>query len=369
MKYFICILALVAHVAIAQINKNGQLNNYKYNEIVFLTTHNAYNSQNDGFLFPNQNHHILRQLTDGVRALMIDVYEQEGELIVCHATKALGYKFLHDELKLISNFLENNPNEVITIIFECYSTANNIEKAIVNAGLKKYLYTNTNTKLWPTIGEMIETNKRLVVFSDKNDAATNQSWYHYLWKYAVETTFEAKDTTDFSSQFQRGKPINSLFIVNHFLSTFIGTGTPLKAKAINSNPYLERRLTKLISETGKNINFLTVDFYDIGDCIYIVNKMNKISSENDVYSHHFKIQLFPNPVNASSQIVIPYSARPPYYYTISSLEGKLLFKSNYYWENTFDIRTENLLNGAYILNLIDIEYNKSALKFIKQFID
>ena len=47
------------------------------------------------------------------------------------------------------HFLDNNPNEVVTIILECYVTANDIEDEINQSGLSNYLYTH-NTE-WPSL--------------------------------------------------------------------------------------------------------------------------------------------------------------------------------------------------------------------------
>lgn len=358
-------MLVVVQTSFAQLNTNGQLNLHKYNEITFLTTHNAFNNKKDGFGFPNQNYDITRQLTDGIKALMIDVYEKNNELVVYHGNSMLGYKKLEYVMSQVSDFLENNPNEIVTIIFECYTTANKIENALINANLLKYVYTNSNVKVWPTIAQMIETNQRLVIFSDKDDASNSQSWYHHIWKYAVETTFEAKDTSDFSSKYQRGKPTNPLFIVNHFLTTNIGTGFLSKAKTVNSNPYLEKQLTEIELETGKKINFLTVDFYDIGDCIKEVYKMNGINWEQKIYFENYKILFYPNPVKSKAHIIIPDSTKVPYYYTISTIHGKSLFQSEKIWQKSFDVNTENLSCGVYIFTLIDSNYNKSTRKFVK----
>ena len=59
----------------SQCNGSAELCNRKFNEIAYLTTHNAFNSSQDNFLFPNQNFNITSQLNNGVRALMIDVYD------------------------------------------------------------------------------------------------------------------------------------------------------------------------------------------------------------------------------------------------------------------------------------------------------
>ena len=66
---------------------NSQCNGYeslcikKYNEVAYLTTHNAYSSFEDGFYLPNQNLNITSQLNQGVRAFMLDVYSEDDELM------------------------------------------------------------------------------------------------------------------------------------------------------------------------------------------------------------------------------------------------------------------------------------------------
>ena len=97
--------------------------------------------------------------------VMIDVYDYFGTPTAYHSTFLLGTIPLSDIFNDIKTFLDNNPNEVVTIILECYVTANNIEDEINQAGLSNYLYTHNSNAGWPTLQNMINNNNRLVYFS------------------------------------------------------------------------------------------------------------------------------------------------------------------------------------------------------------
>ena len=89
-KFFLFILCFCFVDVKSQCNGSFQLCDKKYNEVAFLTTHNAFNSSEDNFQFPNQTHNILNQLNAGVRGLMIDVYDNNGTPMVYHSFSILG---------------------------------------------------------------------------------------------------------------------------------------------------------------------------------------------------------------------------------------------------------------------------------------
>ena len=99
---------------------------------------------------------------------MIDVYDLLGTPTAYHSVFALGTIPLSDIFNDIKTFLDNNPNEIITIILECYVTANDIEDVVNQSGLSNYLYTHNS--VWPTLQNMIDNDNRLVIFSDVDDA-------------------------------------------------------------------------------------------------------------------------------------------------------------------------------------------------------
>ena len=273
---FFLLLLSIGDVS-AQCNGFNELCGKRFDEVAYLTTHNAFNSEEGGFSLPNQNFDIATQLNDGVRAFMIDVYNWFGTTVVYHGTGVLGTSPLVDELNKISSFLSANPNEIVTVIFEANVSANDIEASINSSGLNAYLYTHVLGTTWPALQEMINDDTRLVILSDVDDASGSQAWYHYMWDYAVETHYAANSTADFNCDFNRGDSLNDLFIFNHFITnSVLGTGMPDEAQIINANPYFIDRVVGCQMEKSKFPNFITVDFYELGDSKLVVDELNGV---------------------------------------------------------------------------------------------
>ena len=266
-KYIFSFFYFITFSFYGQCNGSIDLCDKRYNEVAYLTTHNAFNSKQDRYLFPNQKSNISEQLNNGVRALMIDVYDDNGSTVVYHAYKFLGSQPLSVYLNDIKYFLDNNPNEILTIILETYTSSNAIENEINKVGLLKYLHTQNVNSLWPKLQTMIDSNKRLVILSDKNDANEKQSWYHYMWNFAVENKYG-----EINCEFNRGNRANSLFIFNHFITSL--TGNKDNANKVNSFKFLMNHITNCKDLKNKFPNFITVDFYEIGESIDVVSKLN-----------------------------------------------------------------------------------------------
>ena len=102
-----------------------------------------------------------------------------------------------------------------------------------------YLDIYIHSLSWATLQEMIDNNTRLVILSDENDGSNNQSWYHYIWDYVVETHFSVNTINDFTCDFNRGTSTNDLFILNHFITdATLGYGLYNESNDVNSNPFL-----------------------------------------------------------------------------------------------------------------------------------
>lgn len=267
------ILGIAPCTVPAQCNGDPALCGRPYDEVCYATTHNAFNYQG-AFLFPNQSHDVARQLQDGVRGLMLDVYWYNGRPTVYHSSNFLGNQPLGDILADVKSFLDGNPGEVVTIIFESYITAAQMADAFMQAGLLPYLHTQPVADPWPTLGDLIATGERLVVFTDVDDGQA-YPWYHYVWDYAVETHYSADSRLDFSCDYNRGDSANGLFILNHFVTqSQLGYGLIDSAEAVNANPYLLGRAMGCWAATGKMPNFLTVDFYERGDVMAAKDALN-----------------------------------------------------------------------------------------------
>ena len=240
----------------------------RYDQNTYLTTHNAMSSVADKWLFPNQTHNITRQLSDGVRALMLDLHEIDDEVFLVHSKPFLGKRPLVDGLNEIRQYIEAHPKTVITIIFESYVSAESVLRCFKETQLTKYIHQQEVNKEWPTLNEMIRNGKRLVLFSDKGGG--QWSGYHDVWQFCTETHFSVKSVNDFSFKLNRGKPANQLLILNHFLTNPVAATT--LAQQANSPELLYRRLEQCKIQTKKHPTFVVVDFYEIGETLKTVDR-------------------------------------------------------------------------------------------------
>ncbi len=291
------VCSMLYSTAMAQCNGDEDLCGKRYDKVAYLTTHNAFNSEEGGFNLPNHTYGITRQLQDGVRALMIDVYDVSGFATVYHGFSFLGTASLESQLLEIKTFLDANPNEVVTIIFESYINAAMMNASFSSVGLLGMLHEQSPEDDWPTLQEMIDSGKRLVVLSDDNDAAPGQGWYHYVWDFAVETPFSNNSLSDFNCNFNRGDPENDLFILNHFATDpSLGVGRTDLSLQANQFDFFFNRAVACWNETGKFPNFPTVDFYELGDALQVVDSLNRMPNSVGISSpKSLRFHVGPNP--------------------------------------------------------------------------
>jgi hypothetical protein len=256
--------------AVWSCNGAPELCDRRYDEVSYATTHNAMSNAQDSFTLPNQQYDVTRQLEDGVRGLMLDTHDSAGVVSLCHALCQLGQRPLVDTLIEIREFLEREPYEVVSIIFESYVSAADTAAAFTAAGLDPYLHAQGVAAPWPTLREMIATDRRLVVFTDSGGGTF--PWYHHVWNYAFETHYSFATPAQLSCAPNRGNPANRLFILNHFLTQAFGK--PELAEQVNHNPLFIDRANQCAAANGALPNFVTVDFHDIGDTFAVVKALN-----------------------------------------------------------------------------------------------
>lgn len=332
---------------IAQCNGYTELCAKKYNEVTSVMTHNAFNNTEDGFGLTNQTHGIAKQLDDGVRGLMLDVYDIGGVISVYHGFEILGSEPLSEDLGEIKDFLDNNPNEVISIIFESHVTALDIENELVAAGLMSYLHHQTLGEEWPTLGAMINTNQRLVIFSESNDGSASQTWYHYAWAHTFDTNYSYSFPTDFDCGVNRGDISNSLYLVNHWITSVAGTGDIIQANIVNPNPFLINRLQECQNENNRQPNFIGVDFYEIGGAFEAAEILNGIetTSNEAVLDEKSVVKIFPNPANTYLEITTENPNVQSFH--LYDMWGREVAKKEIK-DNDLSFPCQELTNGIYI---------------------
>lgn len=253
-------------------NGHPSLCSRRFNEVVYVTTHNAMANQAQGFAFPNQLMSLTTQMVDGVRGMMIDTHYWKGTVTLCHSECIAGNRPLLDGLVEIREFLAGNPREVMTLIFESYVSEADTRDVFEEAGLLDTLHAQVAGEPWPTLQEMIVSGRRLVVFTGKSQGKV--PWHHDTWDHCWETHWSVKDVSEFDCDPNRGSPDNPLFILNHFVTNPVALQS--LASQANTNPGFSELAFQCWDESGSIPNFVTVDFYSIGDVFDVVDSLNGV---------------------------------------------------------------------------------------------
>lgn len=272
-------------------NGSEALCSRRYDQVTYAATHNAYSYAEGGpisYLFPNQDRPIPDQLAYGIRALGIRPcpYQggdeaEEGRVYTTHncALKGfMGQEPLVDVLSQIRVFLEQNPGEVVTLLAESAVSPAEVAQVFEQAGLLPYLYEHDSQRGWPTLGEMVSSNRRLVVFNDSQDPG-RPPWQLFMWDHIVDTDYNVTDKAQFSCEFYRGKPSNALYFLNQFIYQDLKDGllVPNKelAQIANDKDFVEARARQCAKETSRTVNFVYVDWYAQGGLMAAVDALNQ----------------------------------------------------------------------------------------------
>lgn len=246
----------------------------RFDELVVPMTHNAMASAEEGFLGPNQNFGTRQQLSDGIRGFMLDTHADPdtGEAVLCHSVCALGSTPLVDGLRVFTDFFEANPRDVVVFMIQNGIGADETAAAFDEADLTRFAHAQDPDEPWPTLSELLDAGTPLIVFHE--GGGTDPEWYMdgydgYVW----DTPYSAETAEDFSCDVLRGSPDSSLFLVNHFLTAPISM--PSLAEQVNYNPLLIDRVRQCQDESGQQVNWISVDFYDIGDVVATARLLNE----------------------------------------------------------------------------------------------
>ena len=255
------------------------------------------------WILPNQSYTISNQLKLGVRSLLFDTYygePQSGKIVnvskavgmangdqtfMCHFACSFGAVDLTSELGRIKDFLVANPREVLIFINEDYIAPQDFAKAVDASGLLPYVYQGSDTQ-YPTLGEMINSNQRVVMFAQ--DDAGDVPWYHLGYSGPMmETPYSFTETPQITAPDQlnescrpnRGTEGSPLFLMNHWILE--GDTRPVLAAAEidNSKEAIVARAKACESRRGKLPNIIAVDFFGTGDVLGAVRELNGVTAK------------------------------------------------------------------------------------------
>ncbi|CAK1366866.1 hypothetical protein CB0940_10235 [Cercospora beticola] len=274
----------------------------RYSEQTFIGTHDAAairRKENNWSLSGNQYFNVSTQLNSGVRLIQAQGHVDpngSNEIRLCHFNCALlDGGSLHEHLRTVRQFLDENPLEVVTLLF--VNTGPPLEhwaQAYFDTGLDVMSYIPPPEKRdrrmyiedWPTIAELVATNKRLITFLSRGADEDAVPFLLLEFNYLFETSFINDSPWDYDCDASRpwfGQHYvpRTLSLVNHFLyAQFLGFRYPNATYANTTNGAgfhvgeLGEHAARCRSQYGRRPNFLLVDFFNEGNVFDVEYGMN-----------------------------------------------------------------------------------------------
>lgn len=316
-KYFSIHFSISIHLIFSSFllgsEPNKSLDDKPYNEVTFVTAHNAYASIAEGWMplwGANQRESLSDQMKGGVNALMLDIwpYQPKGgelDIYLWHndPNSAIAYFFGLANLKMrtlqsglmdVVNHLKKNPQAMMTIIFESHvskggaSADEALRRSLEESKALQYAFHphqlshesvkgqvewNVKTQGWPTLRWFKEHDLRLVMFTSersnlRSEGGKTPQGLAYMWDYAIENVWGSPgldpsfytDPRRESRQSIEELPLTCaypLVIMNHFPTI------PLNFEEDPENESLESirtHMIKMIKRYGKRPNFIATNY-------------------------------------------------------------------------------------------------------------
>jgi hypothetical protein len=291
----------------------------RLDEVTFAGAHNAMSAAAyPGWLFAEQTGSLGSQLRSGVRVLLIDAHygrrssvkvpgagvplvitdlaaeytvpgaevadaalrsraEQlaaaapikgraKRDVYLCHNYCELGSVRMLDEMVSVRRFLESNPSEIVTIVVQDAVSSADVVAVMEEAGLTDMVATLVPGAPLPTLGELVDSNRRLLVFAERGDD-NSPAWYHDAYDWFQETVYKFDSIKGFTCAANRGSADNPLFLMNHWVSS--SPPDPGLAAKANTRAVLNQRLEQCRRDRGLVPNVIAADFATKGDVVAV----------------------------------------------------------------------------------------------------
>jgi len=258
-------------------NGYAELCDKAYDQVVNVGAHNSYAVSRDASnLAANQAFNVTTQLRNGVRLLQGQAHTEDDTLNLCHTSCDLldGGK-LSDYLSEVKSWLDDNPNEVITLLWvnsdsQPASVWGDIYDSV---GMTDYVYTPNDYPVqygsWPTLGSLIDSNQRVISFlasgADYSSVPYLLDEFTHIW----ETPFnEVNDSFPCTVDRPEGDPANKMYLMNHYLDKQIAIGVVPDVDNIdktNSEDSALSNVQECHEAHSQFPTFLLVDYYERGD--------------------------------------------------------------------------------------------------------
>jgi hypothetical protein len=194
-------------------------------------------------------------------------------LYLCHGLCEIGASDFVDGMAQVAAWLDAHPDEVLTLIIQDHADPGRIGAALTEAAVASLAFTPPPPGgLWPTLGQLIDSGRRVLVMLEHHDGGTRYPWMRNGYERLLqETPYAFSQASAFTCGEYRGRPDAPLFLINHWLTRFDKLVTA--ARQVNDAAVLRERV-QACRQQRRAPTYLSVNYADIGDLIAVVRELN-----------------------------------------------------------------------------------------------
>ncbi len=293
-----------------------------FDEVVIPASHNSMSIADGTWFLAEQPKDMVESLDDGIRGLLVDTWygqpTEDGGAITapeslagataeltatygkdvvasiqrtidrvrrskpsgpsepyfCHTVCEIGAEPMAPVMDRLNTWMDAHPREVVVLFIQDTVTPADTDAVLQRAGLADKAYVHPDGAQWPTLGEMIDSNKRLVVLMENKGGGDQYPYLHQGFDLVQDTEYTFKTAADFDCSLKRGNADNPLFAVNHWLASF--TKLISSAEEVNVYDVLKPRIDQCEIDRGRKPSMIAVNWYDRGDLFRVVNELNGV---------------------------------------------------------------------------------------------
>ena len=175
----------------------------------------------------------------------------------------------------IKTFMDRDPDEVIMLFIGDYVTPADTAAEFDKAGLTDRVWTYDTSTPPPTLGEMIQAKRNLLVLSEHEGGTP--PWYTKGYGIFQDTPYTFASEGDFNCNVNRGPANAALFELNHFITNKQPPSVEV-GKAVNSYDVLMDRVEVCEQQRHLFPTIVAVNFYDQGDLLKVVATLNGLKT-------------------------------------------------------------------------------------------
>lgn len=223
-----------------------------------------------------------KRVVDGLKAARernYDEQEPDAPLLpyLCHGICDLGASDAAVELARVRGWMAAHPRNIVVMIVQDEVPRDVALALFRKTHLDESAYTGEIDATQPKLGELIETQKNLLIFAERK--GETGTYYRPFTESYEETPYQRPPRDPRSCEpTDRGGDDNPLFLINHWVEVGRLNDSTKDAASVNRYAELKKRVERCVRLRQQKANVIAVNHYDKGDLFRVVNELNGVAA-------------------------------------------------------------------------------------------